>query len=201
MKGTGKTLLLTAARTRRKKFEYQPLRTLQGALLAENHKQATETQYHRNRSLQRDAGHTSHHHEKKFGTWCAEHGYLTFIPEYTPVPETNLFGQLGDLLKAFVVIHRCAERYGADMSRMYLVGDGAGAALACLVYALLWNPVSMQHLEDELPFDVPQEAKLSFKAVCLQNGILDLSSRKMNAIALSHRKGLEEDQLRRMPVA
>lgn len=118
-----------------------------------------------------------------YGTWCAEHGYLTFIPEYTPVPETNLFGQLGDLLKAFVVIHRCAERYGADMSRMYLVGDGAGAALACLVYALLWNPVSMQHLEDELPFDVPQEAKLSFKGVCLQNGILDLSSRKMNAIA------------------
>lgn len=120
---------------------------------------------------------------RNFGTWCAEHGYLTFIPEYTPVPETNLFGQLGDLLKAFVVIHRCAERYGADMSRMYLVGDGAGAALACLVYALLWNPVSMQHLEDELPFDVPQEAKLTFKAVCLQNGILDLSSRKMNAIA------------------
>lgn len=120
---------------------------------------------------------------RNFGTWCAEHGYLTFIPEYTPVPETNLFGQLGDLLKAFVVIHRCAERYGADMSRMYLAGDGAGAALACLVYALLWNPVSMQHLEDELPFDVPQEAKLSFKAVCLQNGILDLSSRKMNAIA------------------
>lgn len=51
---------------------------------------------------------------RNFGTWCAEHGYLTFIPEYTPVPETNLFGQLGDLLKAFVVIHRCAERYGAD---------------------------------------------------------------------------------------
>jgi len=119
---------------------------------------------------------------RNFGTWCAEHGYLTFIPEYTPVPETNLFGQLGDLLKALVVIHRCAERHGADMSRMYLVGDGAGAALACLVYALLWNPVTMQHLEDELPFDVPQEAKLSFKAVCLQNGILDLSSRKMNAI-------------------
>lgn len=118
-----------------------------------------------------------------FGAWCAEQGYLTFIPEYTPVPETNLFGQLGDLLKAFVVIHRCAERYGADMSRMYLVGDGAGAALACLVYALLWNPVSMQHLEDELPFDVPQEAKLTFKAVCLQNSILDLSSRKISAIA------------------
>ena len=41
----------------------------------------------------------------------------------------------------------------------------------------------MQHLEDELPFDVPQEAKLSFKAICLQNGILDLSGRKMSAIA------------------
>ena len=120
---------------------------------------------------------------RNLGIQLARRGYIVFIPDYRLVPETNLFGQLGDLLKAFVVIHRCAERYGADMSRMYLVGDGAGAALACLVYALLWNPVSMQHLEDELPFDVPQEAKLTFKAVCLQNGILDLSSRKMNAIA------------------
>lgn len=41
----------------------------------------------------------------------------------------------------------------------------------------------MQHLEDELPFDVPQEAKLTFKAVCLQNSILDLSSRKISTIA------------------
>ena len=31
---------------------------------------------------------------RNFGTWCAEHGYLTFIPEYTPVPETNLFGNV-----------------------------------------------------------------------------------------------------------
>lgn len=93
-----------------------------------------------------------------FGAWCAEQGYLTFIPEYTPVPETNLFGQLGNLLKAFVVIHRCAERYGADMSRMYLVGDDAGAALACLVYALLWNPVSMQHLEVDCPSHLIRDA-------------------------------------------
>ena len=65
LKEAGKTLFLTAARTRRKKFEYQPLCASQGALFTENHKQTTETQYHRNRSLQRDAGHTSHHHEEK----------------------------------------------------------------------------------------------------------------------------------------
>ena len=70
------------------------------------------------------------------------------------------------------------------MSRMYLVGDGAGAALKHALYTLFSrNPVSMQHLEDELPFDVPQEAKLTFKAVCLQNCILDLSSRKISTIA------------------
>lgn len=65
---------------------------------------------------------------------------------------------------------------------MYLVGDGAGAALACLTYSIIWNPVSMQHLEDELPFDVPQDAKLSFKAMCLQNGIFTLSKDKTGAI-------------------
>lgn len=26
---------------------------------------------------------------KHFGAWCAEHGYLTFIPEYSPGPESQ----------------------------------------------------------------------------------------------------------------
>ena len=74
------------------------------------------------------------------------------------------------------------DSYDGDKSQMYLVGDGAGAALACLTYSIIWNPVSMQHLEDELPFDVPQDAKLSFKAMCLQNGIFTLSKGKTGAI-------------------
>lgn len=119
---------------------------------------------------------------KHFGAWCAEHGYLTFIPEYSPGPETNLFGQIGDLLNAFAAINRYVDSYDGDKSQMYLVGDGAGAALACLTYSIIWNPVSMQHLEDELPFDVPQDAKLSFKAMCLQNGIFTLSKGKTGAI-------------------
>ena len=97
---------------------------------------------------------------KCFGAWCAEHGYLTFIPEYTPIPETNLFGQIGDILKAFEAIDRLADNYDGDKSKMYLVGDGAGAALACLTYALIWHPVSMR----------------------LQNGIFTLTDRKTAAI-------------------
>lgn len=119
---------------------------------------------------------------KCFGAWCAEHGYLTFIPEYTPIPETNLFGQIGDILKAFEAIDRLADNYDGDKSKMYLVGDGAGAALACLTYALIWNPVSMRHLDDELPFNIPQNAKFSFRAMCLQNGIFTLTDGKTAAI-------------------
>lgn len=63
---------------------------------------------------------------KHFGAWCAEHGYLTFIPEYSPGPETNLFGQIGDLLNAFAAINRYVDSYDGDKSQMYLVGDGAG---------------------------------------------------------------------------
>ena len=55
---------------------------------------------------------------KCFGAWCAEHGYLTFIPEYTPIPETNLFGQIGDILKAFEAIDRLADNYDGDKSKV-----------------------------------------------------------------------------------
>lgn len=53
---------------------------------------------------------------KHFGAWCAEHGYLTFIPEYSPGPETNLFGQIGDLLNAFAAINRYVDSYDGDKS-------------------------------------------------------------------------------------
>lgn len=54
---------------------------------------------------------------KHFGAWCAEHGYLTFIPEYSPGPETNLFGQIGDLLNAFAAINRYVDSYDGDKSQ------------------------------------------------------------------------------------
>lgn len=129
---------------------------------------------------------------KCFGAWCAEHGYLTFIPEYTPIPETNLFGQIGDILKAFEAIDRLADNYDGDKSKMYLVGDGAGAALACLTYALIWHPVSMRHLDDELPFNIPQNAKFSFRAMCLQNGIFTLTDGKQQLLHRISWKRLEK---------
>lgn len=35
---------------------------------------------------------------QNLATWLAKEGYLTFVPDYRLVPETNIFGQITDLL-------------------------------------------------------------------------------------------------------
>ena len=46
---------------------------------------------------------------RNLATWFAKEGYLTFVPDYRLVPETNVFGQITDVINAFATVAERAE--------------------------------------------------------------------------------------------
>lgn len=81
---------------------------------------------------------------QNLATWFAKEGYLTFVPDYRLVPETNVFGQITDVINAFATVAECAEDFGGDLNQVFVVADSAGAFLACMASSILRYPVKMQ---------------------------------------------------------
>ena len=69
---------------------------------------------------------------QNLATWFAKEGYLTFVPDYRLVPETNVFGQITDVINAVATVAECAEDFGGDLNQGFVVADSAGAFLACM---------------------------------------------------------------------
>ena len=62
-------------------------------------------------------------------------GFVVFCPEYSLLPEVNVFGILRELAAAIdFAVSRAAE-YGGDISKLYLTGDSAGAYLCVYLAA------------------------------------------------------------------
>lgn len=109
---------------------------------------------------------------QNLATWLAKEGYLTFVPDYRLVPETNVFGQITDVINAFATVAERAEDFGGDLNQVFVVADSAGAFLACMASSILRYPVKMQPVEDELEENVPEAAKkLVINAMGLQSGM------------------------------
>lgn len=73
---------------------------------------------------------------QNLATWLAKEGYLTFVPDYRLVPETNIFGQITDVINAFATVAERAEDFVGDLNQVFVVADSAGAFLACMASAL-----------------------------------------------------------------
>lgn len=109
---------------------------------------------------------------QNLATWLAKEGYLTFVPDYRLVPETNIFGQITDVINAFATVAERAEDFVGDLNQVFVVADSAGAFLACMASSILRYPVKMQPVEDELEENVPEAAKkLVINAMGLQSGM------------------------------
>lgn len=67
----------------------------------------------------------------------AQHGYLTFAPDYRLVPETDIFGQISDVLEAISMVADIAPTYGGDLNNVFVVADSAGAFLASMAMVVL----------------------------------------------------------------
>ena len=74
----------------------------------------------------------------------AQHGYLTFAPDYRLVPEADIFGQISDVLEAISMVADIAPTYGGDMNNVFVVADSAGAFLASMAVAVMHNPNEMR---------------------------------------------------------
>lgn len=70
---------------------------------------------------------------RNFCIRMAQNGYLVFAPDYRLVPETNIFGQISDVLEALTVIEDRASEFGGDVRNLFIVADSAGAFLASIV--------------------------------------------------------------------
>jgi acetyl esterase/lipase len=67
-----------------------------------------------------------------FARYFAARGYVVFSIEYRLAPRWQWPAQIDDVRNAFDWIHRHADDYQADMSRLAVVGRSAGAHLAML---------------------------------------------------------------------
>lgn len=75
--------------------------------------------------------------------FCAElakRGFLVFCLEYPLVPEANIPKILRDVARGMDAVDSLLETYGGDRSRVFLVGDSAGAFLSVYEGAAQNNP-------------------------------------------------------------
>jgi acetyl esterase/lipase len=66
----------------------------------------------------------------RFATYLAARGFVVFAIDYRHAPQWQWPAQIEDVREALRWIHAHGEEYGADVSRMALVGRSAGAQLA-----------------------------------------------------------------------
>lgn len=54
---------------------------------------------------------------RNLGIQLARRGYIVFIPDYRLVPETDIFGQISDILDALAVIEAKAAEFGGNIEK------------------------------------------------------------------------------------
>lgn len=74
-----------------------------------------------------------------YGMDLAQYGFGVFTINYRLVPMVSLRDQIVDVLCAIEYITKNAMKYGLDTSKIYLVGDSAGAYLASYIGVIVCN--------------------------------------------------------------
>ena len=99
-------------------------------------------------------------------------GYRTVSISYRRIPETTLWHQVDDVMRAMRHLASYAEELHLNLDRCYLTGDSAGALLSLFVLALSGSPELRQ------AFGIA-ETGLSFRAAGLVSIMLDTQRRDL----------------------
>lgn len=119
--------------------------------------------------------------------YCAEKGYLVFVPDYRLVPETDIFGQISDVLCAFRTVQVVNKVFGGDINNLFVVADSAGAFLACMAGAILecrcLVHAVVNSLDEEAASDLISLEDFKIRALGLQSGMYSIYKGKVGLLA------------------
>lgn len=121
---------------------------------------------------------------RNLGIQLARRGYIVFIPDYRLVPETDIFGQISDILDALAVIEAKAAEFGGNIEKLFVTADSAGAFLASMAVASLHHPAEMQPVIRRLERYIPQKVQaLRVTAMGFQSGMFYLYKGQVGLLA------------------
>lgn len=68
-------------------------------------------------------------------TFATSRGYMLVSVQYTPVPRTNIDGQVRDIVRSINWVRNNISRYGGDKRKIVIMGHSAGSHLVALIAA------------------------------------------------------------------
>ena len=133
---------------------------------------------------------------RNLGIQLARRGYIVFIPDYRLVPETDIFGQISDILDALAVIEAKAAEFGGNVEKLFVTADSAGAFLASMAVASLHHPAEMQPVIRRLERYIPQKVQaLRVTAMGFQSGMFYLYKGQVGLLANNYmQKGWRKEK-------
>ena len=116
-----------------------------------------------------------------FAELLAERGYAVVVPEYRLIDKADLIDEVSDVCAAFTFVKTHASEFDGDLSRVYIIGESAGALLSLYATALLKSPL----LQEAFGIEAPE---LSARAFASFGGML--YTNRFDLLGLVYRRDL-----------
>ncbi len=123
---------------------------------------------------------------REYAELLAKRGYVVFVPDYRLIDEVDGSHSIGDVCACLAYVEAHAEELGGDLSRVFVIGESAGAYLALYATAL----TDSAWLREALGVDAPE---LSVRGLACFAGMLYTTGN--DPIGLVYRRDLYGEHL------
>ena len=132
---------------------------------------------------------------RNLGIQLARRGYIVFIPDYRLVPETDIFGQISDILDALAVIEAKATS-SAEISKTLRYRRQCRCFFGSMAVASLHHPTEMQPVIRRLERYIPQKVQaLRVTAMGFQSGMFYIYKGQVGLLANNYmQKGWRKEK-------
>lgn len=109
-----------------------------------------------------------------YGMNMAQRGFAFVNANYRLSPKWHFPAQLVDIDAVCRFVKENADKYGFDLTRVYMVGDSAGGHLAGMYGALITNPAYNKELSEV--FGAKMTSNIKINALGLNCGVYDMEA-------------------------